>query len=187
LAGLGYYHVKEKSGIIVGGLAQLVVNAIVALKEPFIKWDYHLYLPIALDSIYIVICLLASVFLPLDTMAFRRKKYVQEIPANMVQLELAGNMYEVDENGFMQETDKWTEDTARAYAQLESVSELTDEHWKALNYLREYYHKNGICPMVRRLIKETGLNLSKLYQLFPKGPAQSACKWAGLPKPTGCV
>jgi sulfur relay (sulfurtransferase) DsrC/TusE family protein len=25
------------------------------------------------------------------------------------------------------------------------------------------------------------------YDLFPNGPAQSACKWAGVPKPTGCV
>lgn len=105
----------------------------------------------------------------------------------MAQLDLAGKMYEVDENGFMQETEKWTEEAAEAYAQLENVSELTDEHWKALNYIREYYLKNGICPMVRRLIKETSFNLSKIYQLFPKGPAQSACKWAGIPKPTGCV
>ena len=105
----------------------------------------------------------------------------------MAQFELAGNMYEVDENGFMQEPDKWTEDIAEAYAKLENVNELTEEHWKALNYIREYYLKNGICPMIRRLIKETGFSLSKLYQLFPKGPAQSACKWAGVPKPTGCV
>ena len=105
----------------------------------------------------------------------------------MAQMELAGSTYEVDENGFMQETDRWTEDVAKAYAELENVNELTEEHWAAINYLRKYYLDNGICPMIRRLIKETGFNLSKLYQLFPKGPAQSACKWAGVPKPTGCV
>jgi sulfur relay (sulfurtransferase) DsrC/TusE family protein len=42
----------------------------------------------------------------------------------MAQMELAGEMYEVDENGFMQETDRWTEDVARAYAALEGVNEL---------------------------------------------------------------
>ncbi len=26
-----------------------------------------------------------------------------------------------------------------------------------------------------------------LYELFPYGPAKQACKYAGLPKPTGCV
>jgi len=26
-----------------------------------------------------------------------------------------------------------------------------------------------------------------VYELFPSGPANGACKVAGLPKPTGCV
>jgi len=105
----------------------------------------------------------------------------------MAQMELAGSMYEVDENGFMQEADRWTEDVARAYAALEGVNEVTEDQWKAIKYLRNYYLENGMCPMIRRLIKETGFNLSRLYELFPQGPANSACKWAGVPKPTGCV
>jgi len=105
----------------------------------------------------------------------------------MAQIELAGMMLEVDEHGYMQETGKWTEDVARAYALKEGVTELTADHWKALNYLRSYYLANGICPMVRRLIKETGFTLKQLYDLFPEGPANSACKWAGMPKATGCV
>ena len=105
----------------------------------------------------------------------------------MPQMELAGSMYEVDEKGFLQETAKWNEDLARAYAALEGVPELTEDHWAALRYLRKYYLENGICPMIRRLTKETGLGLKRLYELFPEGPANSACKWAGVPKPTGCV
>ena len=105
----------------------------------------------------------------------------------MAKMELAGNEYEVDEKGFLQETDKWNEDIARAYAEKEGVTELIEDHWTALNYLRSYYLENGICPMIRRLIKETGFNLKHLYDLFPEGPANSACKWAGVPKPTGCV
>ena len=105
----------------------------------------------------------------------------------MARLELAGNMYEVDEHGFMQEAGKWNEDVAKAFASLEGITELTPDHWEAIKYLRSYYLQNGICPMIRRLIKETGLNLSRLYELFPQGPANSACKWAGVPKPTGCV
>jgi len=30
-------------------------------------------------------------------------------------------------------------------------------------------------------------NSKYLYELFPYGPAKQACKYAGLPKPTGCV
>lgn len=105
----------------------------------------------------------------------------------MAQLERADDMYEVDENGFLQETEKWNEDIAKAYVALEGVTELTGDHWEAINYLRNYYLENGMCPMIRRLIKVAGFNLKKLYDLFPNGPAQSACKWAGVPKPTGCV
>jgi len=105
----------------------------------------------------------------------------------MAQMELAGKMYEVDEHGFMQETQKWNQEIARAYGLNEGVKELTEDHWTAINYLRNYYLANGICPMIRRLVKETGFTLKKLYDLFPEGPANSACKWAGVPKATGCV
>jgi Fe-S oxidoreductase len=36
-----YYGVWEKSGILYGGLAELIVNAMKDLKEPFIKWEFH--------------------------------------------------------------------------------------------------------------------------------------------------
>ena len=36
-----YYGVWEKSGILYGGLAELIVNAMSELQEPFIKWEFH--------------------------------------------------------------------------------------------------------------------------------------------------
>jgi Fe-S oxidoreductase len=36
-----YYNVWGKSGIFYGGLAELIVNASVDLKEPFISWEWH--------------------------------------------------------------------------------------------------------------------------------------------------
>jgi Fe-S oxidoreductase len=36
-----YYGVWEKSGILYGGLAELIVNAMTDIKEPFIKWEFH--------------------------------------------------------------------------------------------------------------------------------------------------
>ncbi len=94
---------------------------------------------------------------------------------------------EVDEDGFMQEPDKWNETVAAAIATTEGVEGLTEEHWKVVNYLRDYYLKFGVAPMIRKLCKETGFKLNKIYELFPSGPAKGACKVAGLPKPTGCV
>jgi Fe-S oxidoreductase len=36
-----YYNVWEKCGILYGGLVELVVNAMVDIKEPFIKWEWR--------------------------------------------------------------------------------------------------------------------------------------------------
>ncbi len=56
----------------------------------------------------------------------------------MAQMELAGKMCEVDQKGFLQEPEKWNESIAEAYAEMEGVAELTEEHWKVINYLRNY-------------------------------------------------
>jgi tRNA 2-thiouridine synthesizing protein E len=94
---------------------------------------------------------------------------------------------EVDEDGFMEDPDVWNQDIASALATTEGVDEMTEEHWKLVHYLRDYYLKFGIAPMIRKLCKETGFPLKKVYELFPSGPAKGACKVAGLSKPTGCV
>ncbi len=100
----------------------------------------------------------------------------------------SGNVkIEVDEDGFIQEMDKWNEEVAMALARAEGVTEMTEKHWKVVNYLRDYYQKFGIAPMIRKLCKETGFSLKEIYELFPSGPAKGACKVAGLAKPTGCV
>jgi len=36
-----YYNVWEKSGILYGGLVELIVNAMVDIKGPFIEWEFH--------------------------------------------------------------------------------------------------------------------------------------------------
>ena len=101
--------------------------------------------------------------------------------------EEGGVSIEVDEDGFIVNPDDWTEDAARALAGGEGVEELTEEHWKVMNYLRDYYLQFGVAPMIRKLCKQTGFQLKEIYELFPSGPAKGACKVAGLPKPTGCV
>jgi tRNA 2-thiouridine synthesizing protein E len=94
---------------------------------------------------------------------------------------------EIDEDGFIQEPERWNKEVAEALAKTEGVDDMTEEHWKLVNYLREYYLEYGIAPMIRKLCKATGFKLNKVYELFPSGPAKGACKVAGLPKPTGCV
>ena len=92
-----------------------------------------------------------------------------------------------DEDGFMENPELWNNEVALALASTEDIADLTENHWKVINYLRDYSKQYGIAPMVRKLCKETGFQLKEIYDMFPSGPAKGACKVAGLAKPTGCV
>ncbi len=105
----------------------------------------------------------------------------------MAEFQVGDYTIEIDEDGFIQEPDRWDEAVALALAGTEGVSDLTDDHWKVVNFLREYYMEFGVAPMIRKLCKATGFKLKEIYDLFPSGPAKGACKVAGLPRPTGCV
>ncbi|MBI4329869.1 MAG: TusE/DsrC/DsvC family sulfur relay protein [Chloroflexi bacterium] len=100
---------------------------------------------------------------------------------------LGGKELTIDEDGFIQEPDKWDRQVAEDLAKTENAHPLSEDHWKVVNFLRNYYVEFGIAPPIRMLVKQTGLDLRKIYHLFPSGPAKGACKVAGLPKPTGCV
>lgn len=105
----------------------------------------------------------------------------------MSMMDIAGKQIEIDEDGFLVDPEVWSQDVVLVFAKLEEVNELTEDHWKVINYLRDYYKQFGIAPMIRKLCKDTGFSLKQIYDLFPSGPAKGACKLAGLPKPTGCV
>ena len=105
----------------------------------------------------------------------------------MAKSTLGGMEIEIDEDGFIQEPDKWNQGVAEDLAKTENAYPMGDDHWKLVNYLRDYYLKFEIAPPIRMLCKKTGFDLKYIYQLFPSGPAKGACKVAGLPKPTGCV
>ncbi len=108
-------------------------------------------------------------------------------------LEVNGTTYETDEEGYLANLADWNSELAEAMAS-EDGCEMSEYHWEVVNFLREYYDEYQIAPAVRVLTKAIGRRLGKdkgnskyLYELFPYGPAKQACKYAGLPKPTGCV
>ena len=108
-------------------------------------------------------------------------------------IEINGNSYETDEEGYLVNLAAWNEDLANCIAKAENV-DLTPNHWEVVNFLRDYYNEYQIAPAGRVLTKAIGKQLGPdkgnskyLYELFPYGPAKQACKIAGLPKPTGCV
>lgn len=105
----------------------------------------------------------------------------------MAEVSYKGKSFEVDEDGFLLRFDEWCPEWLEYVKDSEGISELNEDHQKILDFLQDYYRKNGIAPMVRILSKNTGYKLKEVYELFPSGPGKGACKMAGLPKPTGCV
>ena len=106
---------------------------------------------------------------------------------------VAGKLIETDEDGYLEKLDDWNEQVATIMARADSL-ELTPAHWEVIHFLRDYYNEYQIAPAVRVLTKAIGKKLGAdkgnskyLYELFPYGPAKQACRYAGLPKPTGCV
>ena len=100
---------------------------------------------------------------------------------------------ETDEEGYLANLNDWEKDVATVMAKEDDI-DLSEDHWEIINFLREYYEEYQIAPAVRVLTKAVGKKLGKdkgnskyLYELFPYGPGKQACKFAGLPKPTGCV
>jgi tRNA 2-thiouridine synthesizing protein E len=108
-------------------------------------------------------------------------------------IQVNGKVLDTDEEGYIQILAEWSPEVAELMAQ-EDECDLSDNHWEVINFLREYYDEYQVAPAVRVLTKAIGKRLGKdkgntkyLYQLFPYGPAKQACRYAGLPKPTGCV
>ena len=108
-------------------------------------------------------------------------------------LKLNGTEIETDEEGYIANLSDWSPEIAEKMAEMDEL-ELTENHWEVINFLREYYEEYQIAPAIRVLTKAIGKRMGKdkanqkyLYSLFPYGPAKQACKYAGLPKPTGCV
>ncbi len=100
---------------------------------------------------------------------------------------LAGTPVDVNDEGFFEKPEQWTEEMATEMAEEEGIDDLTPQHWQVIHFMRKEYDEKGTGPTVRVLGKSSGVSVKELYQLFPKGPAKVAAKIAGIPKPRGCV
>jgi len=100
---------------------------------------------------------------------------------------LAGKTVEVDGEGFLLNPEDWTEEMAKELAREVGISELTDRHWRVVNFMRQDFNEKGQIPTIRRMKNAGGIPTKELYELFPDGPAKKAAKISGLGKPQGCV
>lgn len=94
-----------------------------------------------------------------------------------------------DEEGFLCDAQDWHPGLIEAFA-AESGLDLSPERCAIIGYIRDYFDKNASVPEARTLLKHMQATWGKdkgtrryLYQLFPRGYGQQACKIAGMRKP----
>lgn len=92
----------------------------------------------------------------------------------------------VTDEGFLSRPEEWDEDLARTMAGHLGIT-LTEEHWKAVRFLRNDYAERHETPTLRRVSTAGGVPIKQLFVLFPQKPAKKMAYIAGLPKPQGCV
>ena len=99
---------------------------------------------------------------------------------------LDGHQIHVNEEGFLTDPTEWGDDLAAVLAAQIGVT-LTDEHWKAIRFLRKDFEEQGQTATLRRVSTVGGIPIKTLFALFPAKPAKKMAYVAGLPKPHGCV
>lgn len=101
---------------------------------------------------------------------------------------IAGVTVQVNEDGFMTNPAEWTKDVAVEIAKEEGIEELTETHWKVIDFSRKSAETSGgASPTLRTITNGCGVSTKELFSLFPKGPAKKVARIAGLGKPEGCV
>ena len=99
----------------------------------------------------------------------------------------AGETVNVNDEGFFEDPAQWREEMAPEIAREAGINELGELHWQVIKFMRAEFEEKGSGPSVRVLGKTSGVSIKELYQLFPKGPAKTAARIAGIPKPRGCI
>jgi tRNA 2-thiouridine synthesizing protein E len=97
------------------------------------------------------------------------------------------NMPDLDEEGYLIEPNDWNTEVAEEFARLENI-QLTEDHWDALLFMRQYYAESQIAPDVRHVMKHLAVRLgpdsrNKIFELFPYGYVKQACRIAGMRRP----
>lgn len=105
----------------------------------------------------------------------------------METLTLAGKSVKVNQEGFMTDPSEWTREIAVAIAREDGIPELTEAHWKVIEFCRQSAKVSGKAPTLRAITTGAGVPTKEMFALFPKGPAKKVAHISGLGKPEGCV
>ncbi|MCX7156494.1 MAG: TusE/DsrC/DsvC family sulfur relay protein [Rhodocyclales bacterium] len=104
-------------------------------------------------------------------------------------MEVTTRMPKTDDEGYLIDPAEWSEDLAQVLASKENI-ELTDAHWDALRFMRDFYQEHQVIPDVRFVARHLAARFgaasrNMIFELFPYGYVKQACKIAGMRRPRG--
>ncbi|MBK9734549.1 MAG: TusE/DsrC/DsvC family sulfur relay protein [Saprospiraceae bacterium] len=102
-----------------------------------------------------------------------------------MELNIAGKLLEVTNEGYLIDFNQWDESIAEAIAKENNIT-LSPRHWEVISYLQNEY-KNNVQLSIRKIGNSKVVDIKEFYQLFPQGPLKTATKIAGIPKPVSCL
>ncbi len=95
---------------------------------------------------------------------------------------IAGVDVALNDEGFLEQPDQWTEDMAVEIARREGIDPLTPRHWQVINFMRDEYYAKGTGPSVRALGKTSGRLDQGALPALPEGPGQARGEDRGHPQ-----
>ncbi len=99
----------------------------------------------------------------------------------MPSIQYAGLKIDLDDEGYLLNTDHWNETVAQAMAQREGIGELTRDRMDIIKFMREYYKEYNSFPLLRGVCRRVHQSKDCYSEKF-LDPLK-AWKIAGLPKP----
>ncbi len=103
-------------------------------------------------------------------------------------MEVTMQLPATDDEGYLIDPGAWNEQVAAALARQETV-DLTDAHWVAIHFMRDFYQEHQVIPDVRfvtrHLAERLGGSRNLIFDLFPYGYVKQACRIAGMRRPRG--
>ncbi|MBI2388201.1 MAG: TusE/DsrC/DsvC family sulfur relay protein [Deltaproteobacteria bacterium] len=89
-------------------------------------------------------------------------------------------------DGHVVDPNAWTRELGEKIAKTQGLP-LGEVQWKIIEFARKEFLETKASPNIRRITQAVGLSTKEIYLLFPKAPARTVAKIAGIPKPAGCL
>ena len=115
---------------------------------------------------------------------------MRTLPDKITSIQLPSGKVTVDGHGYLTDPADWNDEFVTYCAAKEQI-ELSPLHHDVIRFIRRYLDQHGIAADARFVLKfleeHQGLNKTAakqlLFELFPYGYVQQACKIAGMKQP----